>query len=50
VGKRKHKVAFTKDVSKFYQFIEADETLLHVYRVLWRFGDTSQQADMSIIT
>jgi hypothetical protein len=35
--KREHKVAFTKGVSKFHQFIEADETSLHVYRVLWRY-------------
>ncbi len=50
LGKRKHKVAFTKDVSKFCQFIEADKTSLHVCRILWRFGDTSRQADISIIT
>jgi hypothetical protein len=36
-------VAFTKDISKFYQCVEADETAQHVRRVLWRFGDRSKE-------
>jgi hypothetical protein len=36
---REHKVAFTKNISKFYQCIKADETAPHVRRILWRFAD-----------
>jgi hypothetical protein len=36
---REYKVAFTKDFSKFYQCVEADEAAQHVRRILWRFGD-----------
>jgi hypothetical protein len=36
---REHKVAFTKDISKFYQCVEADEAAQHVRRILWRFWD-----------
>ncbi len=35
-GIREHKVAFTKDISKFYQCVEADEAAQHVRRILWR--------------
>ncbi len=41
LGIREHKVAFTKDISKFYQCVEADEAAQHVRRILWRFGDRS---------
>ncbi len=36
LGIREHKVAFTKDISKFYQCVETDETTQHVRRILWR--------------
>ncbi len=42
LGIREHKVAFTKDISKFYQCVEADEAAQHVRRILWRFGDRSK--------
>jgi hypothetical protein len=31
-------VAFTKDISKFYKCVVADEAAQHVRRILWRFG------------
>jgi hypothetical protein len=43
LGIREHKVAFTKDISKFYQCVEADEAAQHVGRILWRFGDKSKE-------
>jgi hypothetical protein len=36
-------VAFTKDISKFYQCVEAYEAAQHVRRILWRFGDKSKE-------
>jgi hypothetical protein len=38
LGMQEHKVAFTKEISKFYQCVEADEAAQHVRRILWRFG------------
>jgi hypothetical protein len=38
LGIREHKLAFNKDISKFYQCVEADEAAQHVRRILWRFG------------
>jgi hypothetical protein len=42
LGMQEHRVAFTKDISKFYQYIEADETAQHVRRILWRFGEVKK--------
>jgi hypothetical protein len=39
LGIWEHKVAFTKDFSKFYQCMEADESAQHVRRILWRFEE-----------
>jgi hypothetical protein len=39
LGMRENKVAFTKNISKFYQCIKADETVPHVRRILRRFAD-----------
>jgi hypothetical protein len=36
---REHKITFTKDISKFYQCVEADVADKHVRRILWSFGD-----------
>jgi hypothetical protein len=33
LGMREHKVAFTKDISKFYQWVRADKASQHVRRV-----------------
>jgi hypothetical protein len=42
LGMREHKVAFTKDISKFYQCVKADETAQHVRRILWRFCEAKR--------
>jgi hypothetical protein len=38
LGMREHRVAFTKNISKFYQCVEADEAAQHVRRILCGFG------------
>ncbi len=38
LGIQEHSLAFAKDISKFYRFIEADQVAQHVKRVPWRFG------------
>jgi hypothetical protein len=50
LGVREHKVAFTKDISKFYQCVEADEAAQHVRRILWRFGDKSREPIIFVTT
>jgi hypothetical protein len=50
LGIREHKVAFTKDISKFYQCVEADEAAQHVRRILWRFGDRSKDPTIFVTT
>ncbi len=47
---QEHKVTFTKDISKFYQCMEADETAQHVMRILWRFGDVQKDPDIFVTT
>ena len=39
---RKHKIGFARDISKFYQSVQASVTDQHVRRVLWRGGDESK--------
>jgi hypothetical protein len=43
LGMQEHKVAFTKDISKFYQCVEADESAHHVRRMLWRFREGARE-------
>ncbi len=50
LGIREHKVAFTKDISKFYQCVEADESAQHVRRILWRFGERSREPTIFVTT
>jgi hypothetical protein len=50
LGIREHKVAFTKDISKFYQCVEADEAAQHVRRILWRFGDKTKEPTIFVTT
>jgi hypothetical protein len=50
LGIQEHKVAFTKDISKFYQCVEADEAAQHVRRILWRFGDRSKEPTIFVTT
>ncbi len=50
LGIREHKVAFTKDIFKFYQCVEADEAAQHVRRILWRFGDKTKEPTIFVTT
>jgi hypothetical protein len=50
LGIREHRVAFTKDISKFYQCVEADKAAQHVRRILWRFGDRSKDPTIFVTT
>jgi hypothetical protein len=50
LGIREHKVAFTEDISKFYQCMEANEAAHHVRRILWRFRDKSQEPTIFVTT
>jgi hypothetical protein len=50
LGMREHRVAFTKDISKFYQCVEADEAAQHVRRILWRFRDKSKDPTIFVTT
>ncbi len=43
---RKHRYALTKDLSKFYQRVDADPIAQNLHRVMWRGGDT--WADMKV--
>ncbi len=50
LGIREHKVAFTKDISKFYQCVEADEAAQHERRILSRFGDRTKEPTIFMTT
>jgi hypothetical protein len=50
LGMWEHKVAFTKDISKFYQCVEAGESAQHVRRILWRFGEGSWEPTNFVTT
>jgi hypothetical protein len=50
LGIREHKVAFTKDISKFYQCVEANEAAQHVRRILWRFGERAREPTIFVTT
>jgi hypothetical protein len=50
LGIREHKTAFTKDISKFYQCVEADEAAQHVRRILWRFGERTREPSIFVTT
>ena len=47
---RRHQVGLVKDLSKFYQSVDASERDQHVRRVLWRFGDEEKDPDVYITT
>jgi hypothetical protein len=50
LGMREHKVAFTKDIPKFYQCVEDDESAQHVRRILWRFGEGVREPTIFVTT
>jgi hypothetical protein len=46
----KHRYALTKDLSKFYQRMDADPIAQNLRRVMWRGGDTSAEMKVYITT
>ncbi len=47
---REHRYALAKDLSKFYQKVEADELTQHMRRVLWRDCDGSKEMRIYVTT
>ncbi|OBQ32859.1 MAG: hypothetical protein AN484_27625, partial [Aphanizomenon flos-aquae WA102] len=47
---REYRYALTKDLSKFYQRVQANPLAQHVRRILWRDGDTSREPDVYVTT
>jgi hypothetical protein len=50
VGFREHKYAFTKDLSKFYNCVRADELAQHMRRVVWGYGDEDSKVKVFVTT
>jgi hypothetical protein len=50
LGVREHRYALTKDLSKFYQRVDADPLAQHLRRVMWRGGDGSAEMKVYITT
>jgi hypothetical protein len=47
---REHRYALTKELSKFYQRVDADSVAQNLHRVMWRGGDTSAEMKVYITT
>jgi hypothetical protein len=47
---QEHRYALTKDLSKFYQRVDADPVAQNLRRVMWRGGDTSAEMKVYITT
>jgi hypothetical protein len=47
---REHQYALTKDLSKFYQRVDADPVAQNLRRVMWRGGDTLANIKLYITT
>jgi hypothetical protein len=47
---REHRYALTKDLSKFYQRVDADPVAQNLRRVMWRGGDTSAEMKVYVTT
>ncbi len=47
---REHRYALAKDLSKFYQKVEADELTQHMRRILWRDCDGSKKMRVYVTT
>ena len=50
LGLREHRFALTKDLSKFYNCVEADEIAQHTCRVVWRDGNEKAEPKIYITT
>jgi hypothetical protein len=47
---REHKYALTKDLSKFYQKVNANPLAQHLCRVMWRGGDATKKMKTYVTT
>ncbi len=47
---REHRYTLTKDLSKFYQRVDADSVAQNLCRVMWRGGDTTAEMKVYITT
>jgi hypothetical protein len=47
---REHRYALTKDLSKFYQRVDADPAAQNLQRVMWRGSDTAAKMKVYITT
>jgi hypothetical protein len=50
LGIREHRYALTKDLSRFYQRVDADPLAQHLRRVMWQGGDESAEMKVYITT
>ena len=50
LGHREYVFALAKDLSKFYQRVDADELAQHLRRVVWRNGQLDKEPDVFITT
>ncbi len=50
LGIREHRYALTKDLSKFYQRVDAEPLAQHLRRVMWRGGDATAEMKVYITT
>jgi len=50
LGFREHRFALTKDLTKFYNCVLADEVAQHTRRVMWRFGETESPPKIFVTT
>jgi hypothetical protein len=50
LGMREYQFALTKDLSKFYQRVLADELAQHVRRIIWRGGELDREPDVYVTT
>jgi hypothetical protein len=50
LGHREYVFALAKDLSKFYQRVDADELAQHLRRVVWRGGNLNKEPDVYLTT
>jgi hypothetical protein len=50
LGHREYVFALAKDLSKFYQRVDADELAQHLRRVVWRGGNLDKEPDVYLTT
>jgi hypothetical protein len=50
LGMREYQFGLTKDLSKFYQRVLADELAQHMRRIIWRGGELDREPDVYVTT